>query len=292
MSFLRALHIVTPLSTTGDDEQAVGRALRFCGHKKDERDVVVYRYFSTPPTTMSEFQLTPGQKEKYNDALDKLRTYHLKGINAHVHDDAIRRGKPLKQFMKCIQGQSIECEINKENGGLLNALQASKVQCGIPRCPVDLTARNELVVPPHVRPQYTKRNESKSFVYVDNGITTIPPVPGASIQKPSSNTRSTRQTNARPSSNGTKPSNARRSTAVNPARSVSVNQRRSNTRANTVQKPARSASANQRKSNTRANTVQKPARSASNQRKSNTRANTQSPRGSESVISKIIKLIR
>jgi len=308
MSFLRAVHIVTPLSTTGDDEQAVGRALRLCGHTKDERDVVVYRYFSTPPTTMSEFQLTPNQKEKYTEALDTLRTYHLRGINAHVHDDAIRRGKPLKTFMKCIQGQSIECEINKANGGLLHALQASKVQCGIPRCPVDLTARNELVVPPHVQPVYTKKNENNQFVYVDNGITTIPPLPGTRMQS-SNSVKSTRANTRSASVNNQRKSNTRANIMQNPARSASVNNQRRSTRATTVQNPARSASVNNQRRSTRATTVQNPARSASvnNQRRS-TRANTvQSParsvsvnqrrsnseqEKSQSVISKFLQMMR
>jgi hypothetical protein len=168
MSYLQAVHIVTPLPTVADDDQAVGRALRFCGHKPDKKDVVVYRYFSTSPASMQGLKLTPAKEKKVQDALRKIQEYNPQGINVHVHSNAGRRGDPLKQFMKCIQGQSIECEVNTNNGGLLNPLQKSKVKCGVPRCPVIIKG-NELVIPSHVPPPPPVRKaNSNSVEYVTN----------------------------------------------------------------------------------------------------------------------------
>ena len=168
MSYLQAVHIVTPLPTVADDDQAVGRALRFCGHRPDKKDVVVYRYFSTPPPSMQGLKLTPLRQNKVQVALDKLQKYNPRGVNAHVHKDALRRGEPLKQFMRCVQGQSIECEIRPGDGGLLDPLQKTKVHCGIPKCPVTISG-NELVIREHVPPPLPPIKEnSNSIEYVTN----------------------------------------------------------------------------------------------------------------------------
>ena len=167
MSYLQAVHIVTPLPTVADDDQAVGRALRFCGHRPDKKDVVVYRYFSTPPPSMQGLKLTPLRQNKVQVALDKLQKYNPRGVNAHVHKDALRRGEPLKQFMRCVQGQSIECEIRPGDGGLLDPLQKTKVHCGIPQCPVTI-AGNELVIREHRPSPPPAKANSKSIEYVTN----------------------------------------------------------------------------------------------------------------------------
>ncbi len=49
LRYLRGVHIVSPLSVKSSDDQAVGRALRYCGHRAGESSVAVYRYLSVEP---------------------------------------------------------------------------------------------------------------------------------------------------------------------------------------------------------------------------------------------------
>jgi hypothetical protein len=163
---LRAVHVVTPLASVGDDDQMVGRALRLCGHKKKESSVVLYRYYSTPPKSMADIYkrfvkkigngTQPLEKRvTFDKHLQHLVALHEHGINTHVYTDSQRRGGPMVEFLKCVQGQSIECEINTKRGGLLNAIQDKRVKCGRKTCKVPLGEDGELIIP-----EPTKRNTS------------------------------------------------------------------------------------------------------------------------------------
>lgn len=49
LAYLRGVHIVSPLSVKSSDDQAVGRALRYCGHLAGQSSVAVFRYMSVEP---------------------------------------------------------------------------------------------------------------------------------------------------------------------------------------------------------------------------------------------------
>ena len=150
MSFLQTVHLMAPLPSVADDDQAVGRALRFCGHKKDRRSVQVLRYFSIAPRDLNAVkQGGKQQQQKIEDGMRNILEVNERGANAHVFADALRRGKPLNDFAMCVRGQSIECEADPGNGGILGGFQyGAKTRCGVPRCEVKLNAKGELIVPP------------------------------------------------------------------------------------------------------------------------------------------------
>lgn len=147
LQYLQALHITSPLPTLEDDEQAVGRALRYCGHKPDANQVKVYRYFATPPKELNHSDLTNAKRKKIEKQMEKLQALDTGGVNMHVYLNASRRGKPLEAYMACVQGQSIECDSSDDPGGILSSVQYKPIQCHVQRCPVQLDAKGELVVP-------------------------------------------------------------------------------------------------------------------------------------------------
>ena len=149
MSYLRGVHILAPLPTLEDDEQAVGRALRFCGHKENAKTVAIYRYFGVPPKQPIQLSHLSDREQAQieRDVKDFLKM-HPDGINARVFEDARRRGLPMKKFMDCVKAHSTECGIDPEKGGLLGPIQfGDKVRCGIERCEVELTKEGKLVIP-------------------------------------------------------------------------------------------------------------------------------------------------
>lgn len=156
MRYLRAVHLLAPLPTTADDDQGVGRALRLCGHDKDARDVVVTRYFGTRPHSMHLPHLKHDLQERINTIHDKVYKKYPDGFNAHVYDDAIRRGAPLKKFMECVKAHAIECETHPQAGGLLHRIHfGSKIPCGMSRCEA-LDDEGQLIPEPMKRHIETK----------------------------------------------------------------------------------------------------------------------------------------
>ena len=151
MSFLQAVHITSPLPTLEDDAQAVGRALRYCGHDPAANQVKVYRYFATPPRQLNHGNLTDAKRKKVEEGVQKLHELNTGGVNMHVFRDAARRGKPLEAFMSCVQGQSIECDASSAPGGILGSVQFKPVQCRA-QCNVALDNKGELVIPKHKPP--------------------------------------------------------------------------------------------------------------------------------------------
>ena len=159
---LRNVHLVAPLPTQALDDQAVGRALRYCGHKGDATSVTVARYFGVAPpseqvaealegaggvTKAGKPRKTRGDKlEKVKEAESQLLALNealakagyserpkARDANSYVYYDAVRRAAPLEAFLTCLKGVSIEC-------GLLDQIQAgAKITCGA-ACKVKLNA--------------------------------------------------------------------------------------------------------------------------------------------------------
>ncbi len=157
MSYLQTVHLMAPLPSVPDDDQAVGRALRMCGHKPERKQVAVIRYFSVAPRD-AENALSSGtaaKQQKIEMGLQNLAKRDERGVNAHVFADALRRGKPLREFAMCLRAQSIECEVDQAQGGVLGAIQfGERTRCGMSKCDVkiDCNAKGgcQIVVPPHV----------------------------------------------------------------------------------------------------------------------------------------------
>jgi hypothetical protein len=151
MSYLQAVHLTAPLATVPDDDQAVGRALRYCGHKPVAKEVAVFRYFSVAPRAQQNIEgSTKQQQGKIERGLEQLAEVNERGANVHVFADALRRGRPLNEFAMCVRGQAIECAANPEDGGILGPLQfGQRTRCNVPRCEVKLDAKGDLAVPKH-----------------------------------------------------------------------------------------------------------------------------------------------
>jgi hypothetical protein len=157
MKHLRAVHLLAPLPTVADDDQAVGRALRLCGHEPDQRSVHVYRYWGMPPADKaltSELRHLAQNKQEEIQKLHKLALEKYPfGRNVHVHMDAVRRGTPLQKFMNCIKAHSIECVKDSERRHhhvLAPVHFGDPVQCGLQQCDVLLNEKGALTVPEKV----------------------------------------------------------------------------------------------------------------------------------------------
>jgi len=160
MGWLQAVHLAAPLPSTADDDQAVGRALRYCGHDPHAREVAVYRYFGVAPKSLEGLNAKPAKQKAIDQGLEMLSEKNERGVNMHVYRDALRRGKPMRDFMMCIRGVSIECEANAEHGGILAAAQyGEKTQCHPKRCDVQLDAKGNLVVEKHKAGTHKNKNK-------------------------------------------------------------------------------------------------------------------------------------
>ena len=117
----RGVHIVQPLSSKDDDEQAIGRALRACGHSKlapKDRNAVVIRYFSVMPSKFNASQVQiKGDTSFIDEALETLREIGLKkgrtSPNTIVFEDAILRQRKLTHFESCLKQQAVDCTLFK-----------------------------------------------------------------------------------------------------------------------------------------------------------------------------------
>ena len=159
---LRNVHLVAPLPTQALDDQAVGRALRYCGHKGNATSVTVARYFGVAPPSEQVAEALEGAggvtkagkpRKTRGDKLEKVQAAEAellalneqlakagyserpkaRDANSYVYYDALRRAAPLEAFLTCLKGVSIEC-------GLLDQIQAGpKITCGA-ACNVKLNA--------------------------------------------------------------------------------------------------------------------------------------------------------
>ena len=122
----RGVHIVQPLVTKDRDEQALGRALRACGHSKlppNERTAVIIRYFSTVPKNFdpegaaSEAKGKAANIDFVEDALEELQKLghgRTTSPNAMVFGNAIARQQKLTHFERCIRQHAIDCPLLKQ----------------------------------------------------------------------------------------------------------------------------------------------------------------------------------
>jgi hypothetical protein len=165
MGWLQAVHLAAPLPSTADDDQAVGRALRYCGHDPGAKIVKVYRWFGTAPKTL-EVNAKPAKQAAIDQGLEMLAEYDERGVNVHVHKDALRRGKPMRDFMMCIRAQAIECEANSHGGGILAALQyGDKTRCHVTKCNVQLDGKGNLVVDKHASGKHGNKNMNQKHLF-------------------------------------------------------------------------------------------------------------------------------
>ena len=178
MSWLRGVHLCAPLPTQADDDQAVGRALRYCGHDVAARTVAVYRYLGLAPKTLDMNgggggkKISEAKQKQIENAVKKMAEYDSRGTNVFVREDADRRGKPLSNFVACIQAQSIEC-------GILDPIQfGRKVTCGSSRCPVQLDATGtKLVIPARAAAALVKRQRPQAAQPVQLARVSTPVAP-------------------------------------------------------------------------------------------------------------------
>ena len=141
---LRGVHIVQPLPTVADDLQAVGRALRGCGHSELEpahRDAVVLRYFSTPPGNGSikiSDMLAVAKDMKKKISEQQIRTAFEKMKNAGagkfldpnsiVYSNAKRRHHLLGKFEESMKAVAYDCSHYKQGFHGDQSFQCGKPQ--------------------------------------------------------------------------------------------------------------------------------------------------------------------
>ena len=151
---LTGVHIVDPLQDVAADIQAVGRALRMCGHSKSSGKVAnIYRYFSTVPRTFTH----DGISKKALPTLEKLAKQILSlnlsvdlstvngpppgklppGVNSYVFADAVRKNIPVAQTEKLLKAMAVDCKLFKD---MFHSNQ--NFQCGKPTF-VDVASSKE-----------------------------------------------------------------------------------------------------------------------------------------------------
>jgi len=128
---LTGVHIVDPLHDVSADIQAVGRALRMCGHAKSTgKTATIYRYFSTAPRTFDQGGISRTQLPQLERTARKIMSLNLGadlttvngpppgklplGINSYVFADAVRRNAPVAQTEKLLKAMAVDCKIFKD----------------------------------------------------------------------------------------------------------------------------------------------------------------------------------
>ena len=142
---LTGVHILDPLHDVASDIQALGRALRMCGHSKSaSKNVTIYRYFSTVPRTFARDGVTKKQLpelEKIDKEIRRLNTEAdfsmtngrpqdrrlSEGINTFVFADAVRLNKAVAQTEQLLKAMAIDCPIYKD---LFHS--SENFRCGVP----------------------------------------------------------------------------------------------------------------------------------------------------------------
>ena len=119
---LRGVHILDPLFQKSADEQAVGRALRYCGHAAGETSVVVQRYFGVAPR---DFDLdkaldATGSKAAGRAAIQRAQAQlgalvsplgASANANSLAFHDSERRAAPLARFQDCLRAMAVDCAL-------------------------------------------------------------------------------------------------------------------------------------------------------------------------------------
>ena len=147
----RGVHIVQPLATKDRDEQALGRALRACGHSAlppEQRVATIIRYYSVAPRKFDPDALDLKDTTYVEEALKKLREVGLRkgrtSPNVIVFEDAQMRQQRLDRFEQCMQQQAVDCPLLKK--GLMYAHTCGG-PCGGGRAPPPLTSSGGAPVP-------------------------------------------------------------------------------------------------------------------------------------------------
>ena len=141
MRALQGVHLVDALFNATADKQAVGRALRLCGHSgAPSKRVTVYRYFSVPPAGYDPAKMAESLKGVAKtkvaataaihkrvlslvdrDVFKKL-SYRPEGVddsalpssvNTYVFADAARRQQPVERFELGLKAFAIDCPLFK-----------------------------------------------------------------------------------------------------------------------------------------------------------------------------------
>ena len=124
---LRGVHIAQPLPTVADDLQAVGRALRGCGHAEldpSNRNARVLRYFATAPPSvlrggdvdlerLEEVATAMKKKISFVQAVEKMKAAGGIDPNRLVYHNAVRRHKNLGVFEQSVKGVALDCALFK-----------------------------------------------------------------------------------------------------------------------------------------------------------------------------------
>ena len=143
MRALKGVHLVDTLFNAAADKQAIGRALRMCGHSGvEDKRVQVYRYFSVPPGNFDPKALAEGVKgAAAKRALVAKAAVHTKlmampskqvwagaalpegtstnatkyaGVNMHVFAEAARYYKPVQDFELGLKAYAVDCPLFKD----------------------------------------------------------------------------------------------------------------------------------------------------------------------------------
>lgn len=141
MRALQGVHLVDSLFNATADKQAVGRALRLCGHSGAKvKNVIVHRYFSTPPSAKFNaaalsLKGAAAKKVKDMEPLDrKIRSIPGKnalsgfimpegtdprniqrypGVNTYVHISGAQRQQVVTQFELGLKAFAVDCPVFK-----------------------------------------------------------------------------------------------------------------------------------------------------------------------------------
>lgn len=141
---LTGVHIVDPLHDVAADIQAVGRALRMCGHSKSAGKLAnIYRYFSTVPRTFAHDGISKKVLPELEKTAKKIMTLNLgadlstvngpppgklpPGVNSYVFADAVRRNAPVAQTERLLKAMAVDCRLFKD---LFHSKE--NFQCGKP----------------------------------------------------------------------------------------------------------------------------------------------------------------
>jgi hypothetical protein len=148
---LTGIHILDPVHDQAADIQALGRALRLCGHAKAaSKQATIFRYFSTVPRTFTRDGVSKKQLpelEKLDKEIRRLNTnadFSMtnggprdsklpEGVNTFVFADAVRLNTAVAQTERLLKAEAIDCPLYKD---LFHSTENFK--CGVPT-KVDLT---------------------------------------------------------------------------------------------------------------------------------------------------------
>jgi hypothetical protein len=142
---LTGVHILDPLHDISADIQALGRALRLCGHSKAaSKQVTIFRYFSTVPRTFARDGVSKKQLpelEKIDKEIRRLNTsadFSMtngrpqdsrlpEGVNTFVFADATRLNRAVAQTEQLLKAMAFDCSLYK------NLFHSSEnFKCGVP----------------------------------------------------------------------------------------------------------------------------------------------------------------